>query len=80
MGLQRLCAELQRLLVMSCIGYWVFKPIIVFSLNHAEQKSFESNLQKRNVMNFNKEPKRKFVKSLSLSRCDTKEEQVETET
>ena len=51
--------------------------------NHIEfsnmkQKSFESNLEKRNVISVNKETKRKFVKSLSLSRCDTIEEQVET--
>ena len=37
-------------------------------------------MEKRNVINVNKETKRKFVKSLCLSRCDTIEEQVETET
>ena len=46
--------------------------------SNMKQKSFESNLEKRNVISVNKETKRKFVKS--LSRCDTIEEKVETET
>ena len=56
------------------------KYIKHIEFSNMKQKSFESNLEKRNVISVNKETKRKFVKSLCLSRCDTIEEQVETET